>query len=289
MTLAFIRLPSPMQKEDPMSQHESWQVAGNAAEVYERYLVPAVFQPWAPRLLALVAPQPGERVLDVACGTGVVARLAAAQVGTTGTVRGLDVNPGMLAVARSLPSPEGATIEWHEGNATSLPFPDASFDVVCCQLGLQFFPDRPAALREMARVLVPGGRLALLVWRAIHHSPGFAVLADALEQHISAAAAALMRAPFAFGDTEDELRSLLTEAGFRMVVIRAEVGTVRFTSPEALVQYYIAGSPLAGHVSSAREEARAALIPTVQSALQPYVHDDRLAFPIEGHLVAARR
>ena len=162
---------------------EQWQVAGSAAQVYERELVPAIFGPWAPRVLDLAAPTTGERVLDVACGTGVVARLAAERVGADGRVVGLDLNPGMLVVARSLPV-EAGPIGWVQATAGRLPFPDGSFEVVCCQLGLQFFPDRAAALAEMARVLVPGGRMVVMVWRSIDHSPGFAVLAAALDRHV---------------------------------------------------------------------------------------------------------
>jgi SAM-dependent methyltransferase len=185
-----------------MSQQGQWQVAGNAAEVYERELVPAVFAAWAPLVVDLAAPQPGERVLDVACGTGVVARLAAQRVGGTGQVVGLDLNPGMLAVAAGVAppaSPTWAPITWREASALALPLADATFDIVYCQLGLQFFADRPVALREMARVLVPGGRVALMVWRALQYSPGFGVLAAALERYVSVEAAAIMRAPFALG------------------------------------------------------------------------------------------
>jgi ubiquinone/menaquinone biosynthesis C-methylase UbiE len=143
-----------------MSNQGQWQMAGNAAEVYERALVPAVFAPWAPMVVALGDPKPGERVLDVACGTGVVARVASQGVGPAGTVVGLDLNPGMLAVAASSAAGQAATgapIRWQEASATKMPLPDASFDIVYCQLGLQFFPDRAAALREMHRVLAPGG------------------------------------------------------------------------------------------------------------------------------------
>ncbi len=138
-----------------MPEREQWQVMGNAAEIYQRALVPAIFGPWAPRVVELAGLRPGERVLDVACGTGVVARLAAEAVGADGRVAALDMNPGMLAVAAAVPA-KGAAIEWIEGSAEALPFADAGFDAVCCQLGLQF-PDREGALHEMARVAVPGG------------------------------------------------------------------------------------------------------------------------------------
>jgi ubiquinone/menaquinone biosynthesis C-methylase UbiE len=133
-----------------MGQQEQWHFDENPEELYERYLVPAKFGPWAEDLVALGAPQPGERVLDVACGTGVVTRLVVPHVGATGKVVGLDLNAGRLVVARSLSSGSGSTIEWREGDVSALPFADVVFDLVCCQQGFQFFPDRFTALREMS-------------------------------------------------------------------------------------------------------------------------------------------
>lgn len=274
-----------------MSQQGQWQVAGNAAEVYEPELVPAVFAAWAPLVVDLAAPQPGERVVDVACGTGVVARLAAQRVGGTGQVVGLDLNPGMLAVAAGvapLASPTCAPITWREASALALPLADATFDIVYCQLGLQFFADCPMALREMARVLVPGGRVALMVWRDLQYSPGFGVLAAALERHVSAEAAAIMRAPFALGEV-DQLQALLVAAGFRDVGIHPVAGTVRFPSATHLVQSYVAGSPLAGHVANAMEEGRTALLREASEALQSSADESGLTFPIEAHLASARK
>ena len=149
-----------------MSKHETWQLAGSAPETYQRALVPAIFAPWVIHVVDLADPRPGDRVLDVACGTGVVARAAASRVGSAGAVTGIDLNRGMLTVAKSVPGsdqPPSAPIHWHEGTADNLPFPSSAFDIVYCQLGLQFFPDRPAALREMHRVLVSGGKLGLMV------------------------------------------------------------------------------------------------------------------------------
>jgi ubiquinone/menaquinone biosynthesis C-methylase UbiE len=126
-----------------MSAHEHWQMDASAPELYERYLVPAITSVWAIDLLDRVAPKPGESVLDIACGTGVVARLAQ-QRGHSGRMVGIDLNTAMLAVART----KSETVEWIEGSALDLPFDASSFDVVLCQLGLQFFPDRPLALKE---------------------------------------------------------------------------------------------------------------------------------------------
>jgi ubiquinone/menaquinone biosynthesis C-methylase UbiE len=265
---------------------QQWQVAGSAAQVYERQLVPAIFAPWAPRVLALAAPAARERVLDVACGTGVVARLAAEQVGSDGRVVGLDLNPGMLDVARGLPV-TGAPIGWVQASAGRLPFQDGSFDLACCQLGLQFFPDRPAALAETARVLVPGGRLVAMVWQSIDRSPGFAVLAAALDRHVGRAAGATMRAPFGLSD-QGALRGLVEGAGFRDVRLDRQAGVVRFGSARELVAAQGAGSPLAGPLGSAAPAARARLLAEVEAALEAWQGPDGLAFPIEALLVSGR-
>jgi ubiquinone/menaquinone biosynthesis C-methylase UbiE len=271
-----------------MSQSEQrWQLGSNAPEVYESALVPAIFAPWAPLLVAKAGLREGERVLDVACGTGVVTRLAAAQVGTAGQVIGLDLNPGMLARARASSAPEAAVVEWREGDAGALSFSAATFDAVFCQLGLQYFPDRQQAAREMYRVLKPTGRLVVLVWRALAHSSGFQALATALERHVSPAAADVMRAPFVFGDTTDELRSLLVQAGFRTVCVSADVRMVRFASPAALVRHQVAGSPLASHVAAVNDTAREALLQEVTAEMATYLNDEGLAFPIEGHIGVA--
>jgi SAM-dependent methyltransferase len=218
-----------------------------------------------------------------------VAHTVASCVSPGGAVAGVDLNPGMLKVARRVCSTahSAAQIEWHEASADKLPFSDARFNVVCCQLGLQFFPDRSAALREMRRVLVPGGRLAVMVWRGIHESPGFAVLAEALEQHVGRAAAAIMRAPFGLSDVE-ELTALVRATGFHDIVIQQRVGTVRFPSIEKLVSSYIAGSPLAGPVSQINDAARQTLVADVRNRLGKYVTDTELAFPIAAHLLSAR-
>ncbi len=271
-----------------MRPAEKWQLGGNAPEVYETKLVPAIFEPWAPVLVAQAALRAGERALDIACGTGVVTRLVASQLGTAGYVAGLDLNPGMLARARAASPSEGAAVDWWEGDAGALPFDVSTFDAVFCQLGFQYFPDRHQAAREMHRVLKPTGRLVTLVWRSLAHSPGFAALATALDRNVSPAAAAVMRAPFVFGDNTDELRDLLTRGGFRTVRIGADVRMVRFASPAAFVRYQVAGSPLAPHVAAVDDDARDALIREVTGAMQDYLNDDGLAFPIEGQVAVAK-
>jgi SAM-dependent methyltransferase len=271
-----------------MSPQEQWQLAGNAPESYERYLVPALFAPWARDLVEQVALQPGERVLDVACGTGVVARCTAQQVGPTGSVMGLDVNPGMVAVASTRTPRTGVTITWREGSAVAMPCADASFDVVLCQQGLQFFPDRPTALREMRRVLAPGGRLALSVWRSLPHNPYNVILSEAVARHVSPEAGANMRAPCSFGDRE-ALRAVITGGGFHEVRIRLAVRLLRFQSVAEFIPGDFAARPLlAGAVAALDAATRAALLSEISEALQSYRDDEGFAVPVEAHVVVAR-
>lgn len=271
-----------------MSSQSQWkQVGENAAEVYERRLVPAMFAPWVPALLDRAGVQHGERVLDVACGTGVVTSLAAARAGSEGRVVGLDSNPAMLGVARSRPASADASIEWLEANALDMPLPEAAFDVVLCQQGLQQFPDRPTALREMRRVMVTGGRLAVSVWSRIENSPGMAALVAALERHVSGEAANNRRAPFALGDA-DELSSLIEEAGFQEIQVHTLVETARFESPAALVEAQLAATPLSA-LGGLSDDARQAVLQDVHTPLQSYFHGDEFAVPMGVHIALARK
>jgi ubiquinone/menaquinone biosynthesis C-methylase UbiE len=275
-----------MAKEVRMSQQEQWQTSGNAPESYECYVVPTLFTPWATDLVQRVALQTGERVLDVACGTGIVARLAAQHVSPGGAVTGLDLNPGMLSLARTLPQPTDVKTEWREGSAVELPFSNAAFNVVLCQQGLQFFPDRLAALREMHRVLVPGGRLALSVWRPIQYNPYITALGDALERHVNAEVAEGMRTVCALGDAE-ELRSLLLQAGFRDVRICIAILVMRFASVEAFIPGQFAATPFADAVAALDADARTALLEDVRLALRSYTDDEGVAVPNEAHIAIA--
>jgi len=256
-----------------------------AAETYEREMVPAIFARWAPDLVAEADVHPGQRVLDVACGTGVVTRLLAERVRPGGHVTGLDLNPAMLAAARTAAG--DASIQWLEASAQSMPLPDAGVDAVTCQQGLQFFPDRAAALAEIRRVLVPGGRLALAVWRSTVHAPAFAALEKALAARIGPGKAALP--PFSLGDAE-AIRALVVGAGFRDVKIRAEVKMTRFPSAERLVRTAVTGAPsmLAALAGQGPAELDA-IAREVAEATRDYVDDDGLAFPQSSHLITARR
>lgn len=272
-----------------MDEQEQWQLDGTAPEPYQRYLVPAITALWAADLVERAALRPGERVLDVACGTGVVARVAAERVGDAGRLAALDLNPGMLAVARALP-PAGAAIEWLEGSVLALPFVDAAFDVVLCQLGLQFFPDRPAALREMRRVLIPGGRLALNVFGPIEHCPATHAMANAVDRHLGPGASATKHTEHVLADPRD-VEGLLADAGFRGIAIETATKVSHFPSPADYVRIQLTATPLATlmarYDAAERERLLAAVIEDVSGALAPYAGGGELAVPWEVHVILA--
>src|SRR5262244_1993552 len=258
-----------------MGEQSGWQLTGSGPEAYQRYIVPA-FMATSQELVALAALQGGARVLDVACGTGVVARLAAQVVGAAGRVVGTDVNEAMLGMARTVPQqPDGPKIEWRQSDAAALPFPDAAFDVVFCQYGLEFFADQAAGLRQIARVLVPGGRLVLRVWRALERQPFYVALIEALERYVRPGAGAPIRAAFTLADMA-ELRALVAGAGLRQGHIRITINPFRYPSVAAYVQRYRSATPIASDIAAMDDPARTALLQEVTTALRAYVDDDGL-------------
>jgi ubiquinone/menaquinone biosynthesis C-methylase UbiE len=242
-------------------------------------MVPAIFVRWLPTFLDLTSPQLGNRVLDVACGTGIIAREVLSHVGSSGRVVGVDINSSMLSMARALEP----SMDWREGDAQDLPFADGEFDIVVCQQGLQFFPDREVALREMHRVLIPGGRVALASWCEIESSPGQNALTQATEKHVGPEAATLLSGAFRLGDVE-YFQALLEDAGFHDVQIRREKKMANFSSPEAFARIVVAGSAIGRAGIQLRDEAMTAIVHDVEAALRRYVDSDGLAFPMESHL-----
>lgn len=245
----------------------------NPAENYQRFFVPQIGAPVAADLLEAARLQPGERVLDVACGTGVVTRLAAERVGASGAVAGLDVNPAMLAVARR----ESPGVRWYEASAESMPLPDASFDVVLCQMGLQFVADKLAALREIRRVLAPGGRALISV-------PGptptlFDIMSQALAREIGPEAAGFVRVVFSLHDA-GELEGLLREAGFSRAEARSAPKALRVSAPREFLWEYIHSTPLVPAVMGAAEAKRAALESEIVSRWQPFAADGGMRFEV---------
>lgn len=269
-----------------MNSNTEWQLSGTAAERYERYLVPTIFIPWAENLLARAAPQERENVLDVACGTGIVARMAAEATGPQGRVVGADLNNGMLDIARAKSSEAGKTIEWIEADVASLPFDDASFEVAICQQGLQFFPDKLTALKEIRRVLRPGGRCVICVARSLEHNPLMRAQVEALTRHINAEAAAAIRAVCGLSDA-DEIQRLFGGAGFADVQVESVSLTLTHESGLDFIAGAITSTPVADVIAGWSDDARDALLADILEGFGDCYDGSGLEFPHVAHVVTA--
>jgi ubiquinone/menaquinone biosynthesis C-methylase UbiE len=257
--------------------------AASAAENYENYFVPAIGTPFARRLLAKAKLVPGERVLDVACGTGLAARLAGEAVRPDGTVAGLDPTPGMLELARSS-SPDW--IDWYEAPAEAMPLPDAAFDVVLCSMGLQFFEDRIQGLREMRRVLAPGGR-------AVVSTPGptpplFEAIDAALTHHVGPEASCFVHAVFSIHDRAQACE-LFGAAGFDDVEVETGTIPLRVAPPADFLWQYVQSTPLAAVAAGLDEAARVALEREVVERCQPFIDADATVMEPGILVVTGRR
>lgn len=264
-----------------MSATETFQIPLAAAEMYESKFVPAIFAEWAPLLLDLAGVAPGQAVLDVACGTGIVARTAAERLGGNGVVVGLDLNDAMLTVARRV-RPD---LDWQPGDAAKLPFPDGSFDAVLCQMALMFFPDRAKALREMARVAAPDGTVALVVPASLESQPAYGPFVELVVRHAGPEALSLLSTYWACGDL-DELCALVESVGLQVVGTRTHLGTARFGSVDELVATEVESTPLIERIS---DQVYARIREEACDVLRPFTTPGgRLEAPLNGHIVAAR-
>lgn len=264
-----------------------WKMAGGGPETYEKYIVPVWMAAWAPDLLRAGEVGPGKKVLDAACGTGIVARQAAALVGPGGRVAGLDANEGMLCVAGECARKECCPqIEWYRGDIARMPFSLGEFDTVLCQQGLQFFPDKPGALKEMARILVPGGRLALCVWGPFESSPHVVILSGILGEYLGKDSTEMFMAACSLADNT-KLRTLVQGAGFTRVHIRVDVKVARYPSVHEFLPAYLSIFPVASGIAAMPEERRARMFLDMAEALRPWTDDDGLAMPSENHILTA--
>lgn len=255
-----------------------------AADAYERRLVPGFLGPSAERVLELAAPRDGEAVLDVACGTGVALRLAARRA-RLGRAAGVDIDAAMLAVAVRASEEEGTHAQWHCASALELPFGAAIFDLCLCLQGLQFFPDRAEALREMRRVLRPGGRVVASAWGPPVASAAHQTMFDAL--------ARLGRDPtgpsrgFSLEDPET-LAGAFREAGYAEVRVVVAPSKARFTSVEDFIEANVAGSVASrSALASLGAEERACLRDEMRLALSRYLASGALEWPVRTHVALA--
>ncbi len=261
-----------------MNKHETGQVAESAAEIYENFFVPALFADWPPQILKVADVQSGHSVLDVACGTGILAREAQRVVGDSGVVTGVDINEEMLAVARSASN----QINWQNSAAESLPFEDDSFDRVVSQFGLMFFNDRVQSVREMLRVLRPGGKLCVAVWASLGDTPGYAAVSEMLAELFGPKVAQSIQFPYSLGDT-NTLKTLFAEAGAPNVTVQTVMGKARFDSIDSWVYTDIKGWTLADVIDG---EGYEKLKREASKRLSQFVQQDgSVEFDAPAHIV----
>jgi len=269
-----------------MAKGQSGQpVDTSAAEAFEKYLVPTVFGPWSQALVDLADPKPGQRLLDVGCGTGAAARYAADTLGQKGAVVAIDLNAGMIAHARVL-DPSGA-VDWHEGDIMALPFEDGSFETIVGNQVLQFLPDRPGALAEMRRVMTNDGRAVFGVYCQLELCPAHCAVANALEKHDVDPSG--IQHPYSFGDPV-AVGDLIEAAGFRDVSVIRRTMEARFASPKVFVQALAAGGPSARYaLEQLDENGLQQVIEEVSDVLSDYVDADGLRVLTASNVVVAQR
>ena len=255
-----------------------------AGRGYEALFVPALFKPWTRFLLDGAGVGAGDAVLDIACGTGVLARDALATAGNEGRVVGLDAAPGMLAAAGEIEP----GIEWVLGSAESLDFADATFDRVVTQFGLMFFADRGKAAAEMHRVLKPGGSLAVAVWNSVEANPAYADIISLLAEHVGEAAADALRLPFNLGDASG-LGPLFESAGFEQVSVTTESELARFPSHQQMLEAELRGwLPLFDILLDDAEIDR--ILQASDGVLSKYADESgRAIFPTSAHIITGAR
>lgn len=263
-----------------MTTPDPFQIPLAAAETYEARFVPALFAEWAPVLLDAVGLTTGQRLLDVACGTGVVARHAADRVGPGGKVVGVDLSASMLAVAGRV-RPD---LTWRPGDAAALPFEDHAFDHTVCQMAMMFFPDRGRAVAEMRRVTVPGGRVGLVVPARLEEQPAYRQFVEISVRHAGEDARGLLDTYFCCGDAA-WLEQILREAGLSDVQVQTRTGTARFASADDLVVTEVEATPLAERLDRAAYDA---IRRDVAAEMQRYVSPEGFPIPLVGQVVTGK-
>jgi ubiquinone/menaquinone biosynthesis C-methylase UbiE len=252
------------------------------AQLYDDHFVGNILAGATELLLDVAAPKPGEQVLDVACGTGIVARHVASRISNKGSVIGLDIDPAMLAVARQVPPPTGAPIFWREGDAPALPFDNGRFDLVLCQHGLQYFHDPLVAIKEMRRVLMSVGRVAVSVLASLEHNSFFQAFDDYVVKRLGISAFGYA---FAFGG-QDRMESFLVDAGCRNITVMQRSHSAAFPSARVLVETSLLRSTVVQEMFKSRKAALTqlidALINDMAEILDRHTVYNRIVFPVSS-------
>ncbi len=260
-------------------RYHQYQLEGSVPELYERVFVPMLTRPQIEQIFAIAPLHEGDRVLDAACGTGIVTRLAVERFGNIGSIVGVDLNPAMLEVARANMPTTRIPLEWQHGDLCDLPFPDNCFDVVLCNQGLQFVPDKSAALHEIRRVLVSGAQFVFTVWS---ENPFQSALSDALRRHVSEEAATSCLSMLQLKNAAT-VRKFLADAAFHPIEMQEIVITYRLQASVKAVVETMALTPV-----FVPEESRMTIGQEVCAALQDYRDGNELIVPGKNHLVKTR-
>lgn len=261
--------------------------ANTFADRYQSVLVPVIFKPWARELIRRANPQAGEDILDLACGTGVVTREIARTLQKPARLVGADHSADMLKVARGLAEDIGLEAEWFEADAADLPFESDVFDLAFCQQALQFFPDRQAALRELYRVLKPGGRLAFCVQQELEINPMLRAQAAALDAHIGQSAGDAVRAICSLPDSGD-LRRLFEGTGFKDVEIESVTLYLHHPNAKAFAKGAMGGMHTGNKLVGIAEGSVDRAIEVFLQGLGDCLSDEAMIFPHSSNVVTAR-
>lgn len=275
--------PEEPEKDTAMTETETFQITAEQAELYEERFVPALFAHWVDPVLDAAEVHAGQDVLDVACGTGIVARGAARRVGPTGSVTGVDVNPAMLEVAARV----APHLTWRESDAASLPYSEETFDVVLCQAAAMFFPDVTAALREMGRVARPGGTVAVQVFDRREAQPAYGPWIEMVAQHAGEDALQMLGTYWVHGDRE-LMRERCEAAGLSVTAVHEHQRPASFPSVEAMVLTEVNATPLRDRLSQAELDAIIADSYTVYAPFRTE-GEAQLTIPLAGYVLVAGR
>ncbi len=263
---------------------DPYQLAQGAAAAYERQKVVAIFRPLAEATLAAVEISPDDAVLDVACGTGIVSRVLHERLAPKAAITGIDLNEGMIEMARAVTEDRRDAFRWRVGDVTRMPFEAGAFSVALCQQGLQFFPDEGAAVQEMRRVLRPGGRIVITIWSGAPRF--FTALAEAIARHVSPEEAARSLAPFAYSGL-DAVPDLLRASSFAEVQTRDLTIDRVIREPETSIPLEIRSNPVGPAVSARGEDVMAHIVADVLSSCADLMRGGDLVSPQTSRLFTA--
>jgi len=267
-----------------LNKKSGWQLSCDGPSAYEKYIVPAYTGAWAKEIVNRACLSQGEKILDVACGTGLVARTAADVLRNCDLIYGIDVNEEMIKKAYEIEK----GINWQNCEVTDMTYSDNYFDVVFCQQGLQYFPDPSLALKQINRVLVKSGRILLSVWRPIQYSPFYESLCKALEKYLDIKAASMLLAAFSLGDYE-KLKTLFEDAGFNSININIVIKQMSYSPFEEFVVGGMMATPFFQEIQAMPSSLREEMFSDIYDSNQDYIDDDGLAAPTECYIVNAKK